>query len=160
LTTTSTNSRKLGEYISQAEAARIVGTSRQTIAYRVSRGYFTTKVVGGLALLLRSEAEASAASYKNNPAGKKSQKRKLRTAERASEDMSRGYISQAEAARIRGVSKQAIADLINRGRLTGAKVAGRTLVLRSEVEAFQAQPELGRPRKKRPSATKSKKKSS
>jgi excisionase family DNA binding protein len=59
------------------------------------------------------------------------------------------YISQAEAARIRGVSKQAIADLIKRGRLSKAKVAGRTLVLRAEVEAFVAQPKLGRPRKKK-----------
>jgi hypothetical protein len=59
------------------------------------------------------------------------------------------YISQAEAARIRGVSKQAIADVIKRGRLSKAKVAGRTVVLRAEVEAFVAQPKLGRPRKKK-----------
>jgi hypothetical protein len=58
------------------------------------------------------------------------------------------YISQAEAARIRGVSNQAIADLISRGRLTTVSVAGRTLVLRSEVEAFVPQPKLGRPSKK------------
>jgi excisionase family DNA binding protein len=60
------------------------------------------------------------------------------------------YISQVEAAQIRGVSKQAIADLIRRGRLTAVRVAGRTLVLRSEVEAFVAQPKLGRPAKKEP----------
>jgi len=58
------------------------------------------------------------------------------------------YISQVEAARIRGVSKQAIADLIRRGRLTKVSVAGRILVLRSEVETFVAQPKLGRPAKK------------
>jgi hypothetical protein len=58
------------------------------------------------------------------------------------------YISQAEAARIRAVSKQAIADLIKRGRLSKVTVAGRTLVLRAEVEAFTAQPKLGRPRMK------------
>jgi hypothetical protein len=58
------------------------------------------------------------------------------------------YISQAEAARIRDVSKQAIADLIKRGRLSKITVAGRTLVLRAEVEAFVAKPKLGRPRKK------------
>jgi excisionase family DNA binding protein len=58
------------------------------------------------------------------------------------------YISQAEAARIRGVSKQAIADLISRGRLTTVKVADRILVLRSEVETFVVQPKRGRPRKK------------
>jgi hypothetical protein len=58
------------------------------------------------------------------------------------------YISQVEAAMIRGVSKQAIADLIRRSRLTAIKVAGRTLVLRSEVEAFVALPKTGRPAKK------------
>ena len=57
-------------------------------------------------------------------------------------------ISQAEAARIRGVSNQAIADLIARGRLTTVHVAGKTLVLRSEVESFVPQPKLGRPPKK------------
>jgi predicted DNA-binding protein YlxM (UPF0122 family) len=57
------------------------------------------------------------------------------------------YISQVEAARMRGVSKQAIADLIRRGRLTTVKVADRNLVLRSEVEGFVAQPN-GRPPKK------------
>jgi hypothetical protein len=57
-------------------------------------------------------------------------------------------ISQAEAARIRGVSQQAIANLIRRGRLISTLVAGRTLVLRSEVEAFVPKPKLGRPPKK------------
>jgi hypothetical protein len=57
-------------------------------------------------------------------------------------------ISQAEAARIRGVSQQAISNLIRRDRLSSTLVAGRTLVLRSEVEAFVAQPKLGRPPKK------------
>jgi hypothetical protein len=58
------------------------------------------------------------------------------------------YISQAEAARIRLVSKQAIADLIRRRRLSTVKVAGRTLVLRSEVENFVAEPKRGRPPRK------------
>jgi predicted DNA-binding protein YlxM (UPF0122 family) len=59
------------------------------------------------------------------------------------------YISQAEAARIRGVSPQAISDLIRRCRLTTVCLAGRILVLRSEVEAFVAQAKTGRPPKKR-----------
>ena len=59
-----------------------------------------------------------------------------------------GYVSQAEAARIRGVSPQAIADLIRRCRLKTVRLAGRILVLRSEVEAFVAQPKTGRPPKK------------
>jgi predicted DNA-binding protein (UPF0251 family) len=58
------------------------------------------------------------------------------------------WISQAEAARIRGVSQQAIANLIRRGRLTAIIVAGRIVVLRSEVESFVPQPKLGRPPKK------------
>jgi excisionase family DNA binding protein len=57
------------------------------------------------------------------------------------------WISQAEAARIRGVSQQAIVNLIRRGRLTTVNMAGRTVVLRSEVENFMAQPKGGRPPK-------------
>ncbi|HXC95399.1 MAG TPA: helix-turn-helix domain-containing protein [Edaphobacter sp.] len=68
------------------------------------------------------------------------------------------FISQAEAARFRGVSKQAIANLIQRGRLTTVKIAGRTLLLRSEVETFAPQPKLGRPSKN--SALKKKSKAS
>ena len=57
------------------------------------------------------------------------------------------WISQAEAARMRGVSQQAIVNLIRRGRLTTVNMAGRTVVLRSEVENFIAQPKGGRPPK-------------
>jgi excisionase family DNA binding protein len=46
-------------------------------------------------------------------------------------------ISQAEAARLRGVSRAAIRDLIRRGRLRSIEVAGRGLVYKSEVEAFE-----------------------
>ncbi len=56
-------------------------------------------------------------------------------------------LSQAEAARIRSVSKQAIAKLIARKRLSAREIGGRKLVRRSEVEAFVPMP-LGRPRKK------------
>jgi predicted DNA-binding protein (UPF0251 family) len=57
------------------------------------------------------------------------------------------WISQAEAARIRGVSQQAIVNLIRRGRLTTVNMAGRTVVLRSEVENFIARLRGGRPSK-------------
>jgi excisionase family DNA binding protein len=57
------------------------------------------------------------------------------------------WISQVEAARIRGVSKQAIAKLIARKRLLARQIGGRMLVRRSEVEAFVPMP-IGRPRKK------------
>lgn len=46
-------------------------------------------------------------------------------------------ISQAEAARIRGVSRAAIRDLIRRERLRSVSIGGRELVYRSEVEAFE-----------------------
>jgi excisionase family DNA binding protein len=46
------------------------------------------------------------------------------------------WISQAEAARIRGTTRQAIARLVARGRLKTFAVGGRTLVSRSEVSAF------------------------
>ncbi len=45
-------------------------------------------------------------------------------------------ISQAEAARIRGVTRAAIRDLIRRGRLSSIEIGGRELVYRSEVESF------------------------
>ena len=57
------------------------------------------------------------------------------------------WISQVEAARIRSVSKQAIAKLIRRNRLSAREIGGRMLVRRSEVEAFVPMP-IGRPRKK------------
>jgi excisionase family DNA binding protein len=48
-------------------------------------------------------------------------------------------ITQIEAARIRGVSRQAIHKLILRGKLKGHVVAGHVLVSRTEVENFQAE---------------------
>jgi excisionase family DNA binding protein len=45
-------------------------------------------------------------------------------------------ISQTEAARMRGVTRPAIADLIERGRLRSVQIGGRRLVYRSEVESF------------------------
>jgi hypothetical protein len=51
-------------------------------------------------------------------------------------DMS-DLISQAEAARRRGVTVNAIGDLIRRGRLRSVEVAGRTLVYASDVEGFE-----------------------
>lgn len=51
------------------------------------------------------------------------------------------WITKAEAARIRGVTRQAIAKLVNKGKLSTLEIAGGTLVKRSEVEAYK--PELG-----------------
>jgi len=58
------------------------------------------------------------------------------------------YVTQAEAARIRRVSQQAIANLIRRNKLNPVIVAGRSLVLRSEVEKFVPRSKSGAPPKK------------
>ena len=48
------------------------------------------------------------------------------------------WISQAAAARMRGISRQGVSDLIGRGRLRTLVIAGKVLVRRADVEAFQA----------------------
>jgi excisionase family DNA binding protein len=58
----------------------------------------------------------------------------------------RDWISQAEAARLRGVSRQAIALLVKKGRLPTLKIGGRLLVQRKDVEEFKPEP-AGRPPK-------------
>ncbi|MGP8260039.1 MAG: helix-turn-helix domain-containing protein [Acidobacteriaceae bacterium] len=56
------------------------------------------------------------------------------------------WVSQAEAARIRGVSRQAISRLIKKGRLQVLEIGGKVLLNRSEIEAFVPDPP-GRPAK-------------
>jgi len=46
-------------------------------------------------------------------------------------------ITVAEAAQLRGVSRAAMHELIQRGRLRAEKMFGRVLLYRSEVEAFE-----------------------
>lgn len=48
----------------------------------------------------------------------------------------RDLITQTVAARLRGVSRTAIHDLVRRGRLNSIKICGVTFVFRSEVLAF------------------------
>lgn len=55
-------------------------------------------------------------------------------------DVLNDLITVQEAAWIRDSSKHAVWDLIRRGRLTCITIAGRKLVLKSEVENFEAQP--------------------
>lgn len=55
------------------------------------------------------------------------------------------WISQAEASRLRGVSRQAIAKLVSNGRLRILEVGGRALVSRADVQAFSPNP-AGRPK--------------
>ena len=55
------------------------------------------------------------------------------------------WISQAEAARLRGVSRQAIAKLIRNGRLRSTIIGGRVLVSRADVVSFERRA-AGRPK--------------
>ena len=55
------------------------------------------------------------------------------------------WISQAEASRLRGVSRQAIAKLVAHGRLQTLEIGGRVFVSRADVLAFEPNP-AGRPK--------------
>ncbi len=66
-------------------------------------------------------------------------------------------ITQSEAARLREVTPEAIADLIRRGRLSVIEVGGRKFLRRSEVINFEAQAG-GRPATQSSKAKKIKKK--
>lgn len=55
-------------------------------------------------------------------------------------------ISQAEAAQLRGVSRASINQLIKRGRLQAVEIAGRKLLHKTEVLAFESK-KGGRPAK-------------
>ena len=63
----------------------------------------------------------------------------------------RDLITPAEAARVRGVTRAAISDLVRRGRLRSTDVGGRPFLYRSEVENFEKIVE-GRPSTGRNSA--------
>lgn len=56
------------------------------------------------------------------------------------------WVSQAEAARIRGVSRQAIARLVSKKRFQVLRVAGRVFLNRRDVERYTAEAP-GRPKK-------------
>jgi excisionase family DNA binding protein len=64
--------------------------------------------------------------------------------EKETNDMA-DLISQAEAARLRGVTRAAIQDLVRRGRIRSVNVGGRSLVYRSEIVNYQ-KGEAGRPK--------------
>ncbi len=65
-------------------------------------------------------------------------------------------ITPAEAARLRGVTRSAITDLMKRGRLQTVEVGGRRFLYRKNVESFA--PEItGRPPKPKPAQSNGKK---
>jgi excisionase family DNA binding protein len=53
-------------------------------------------------------------------------------------------ITQAEAARLRGVTREAVYDLVARGRLETIEIGGKKFVRRSEVLKLEKLP-AGRP---------------
>jgi predicted DNA-binding protein (UPF0251 family) len=169
-------------WISQSEAARLRGVSRQAIASLAKKNRFKTLNIGGKDLVNRMDVvnyqpqprgpkpkerhkerhkevestpppdrRASAAKQRESSISSKKNERANRLrilTEQYQQSVKPGdWISQAEAARIRGVSQPAIVNLIRRGRLTTVNMAGRTVVLRSEVENFIVQLKGGRPSK-------------
>ena len=63
-----------------------------------------------------------------------------------STDLLPDLITQAEAARLRDVSRQAIGKLVRQGKLKTYEVAGRQLLRKSEVVKYEIK-QSGRPRK-------------
>ena len=59
------------------------------------------------------------------------------------------WVSQAEAAKMRGVTRQAIARLVAKGRFTTLSVGGRRLISRSDVEKFTRKPPGPSPKARR-----------
>jgi hypothetical protein len=62
--------------------------------------------------------------------------------------LTKGWVSQSEAARIRNVTPQAIGRLIRKGRFHTLEIAGKVLLDRREVANYKPKP-TGRPRKRR-----------
>jgi excisionase family DNA binding protein len=180
------NISDISPWISQSEAARLRGVSREAIYNLVKKNRLTTLKIGDKTLVnrievenyrprlpgpkpkekKRNEAGPTPLQTRRTPTAEEGESRSLRPGQRIkylrdaelNDRNLADFISQSEAARIRRVARQTIADLIERGRLTSVTVADRTLVLRSEVEKFVAQPKLGRPPKKASSLITSKEK--
>jgi hypothetical protein len=62
--------------------------------------------------------------------------------------LTKEWVSQSEAARIRNVTPQAIGRLIKKGRFRTLEIAGKVLLDRHEVKNYKPKP-TGRPRKRR-----------
>jgi excisionase family DNA binding protein len=59
------------------------------------------------------------------------------------------WISQSEAARLRSVSRQAIASLVKKGRFRTLEIGGKVLVHRKDVESYQSKPPGPQPKERR-----------
>lgn len=73
-------------------------------------------------------------------------KNELTMSTNLSNKISPEWITQAEAARIRGVSRQAINKLIKKGRIKSMQIATVTFVDKNEIKNFLAHTS-GRPKK-------------
>lgn len=62
------------------------------------------------------------------------------------------WISQSEAASLRGVSRQAIYELVQKDRFETLEIGGRTLLLREDVVGYEAR-KGGRPPKSHPDSS-------
>ncbi|MBZ5508126.1 MAG: hypothetical protein LAO78_21915 [Acidobacteriia bacterium] len=127
------------EWILKSEAARLRGVSRQAIWELVRRKRLGTTVFAGKVYLQKSEVM----SFKRRPRGPASMYVNRESfPEKKGKPKKKGpdpaiWISQVEAAEIRGITRQAIADLVRRGYFRTREYAGKALVLRSQVKAFK-----------------------
>jgi len=64
-------------------------------------------------------------------------------------DLAKDYVSVSQAAKIRGVSRQAILKALNRGTLKGSQVDSFWLIHRRDLAAFEPRTDGGVKRKKR-----------
>jgi len=127
------------EWIRKSEAARLRGVSRQAIWELVRRKRLATTVFAGRVYLHKSEVM----NFKRRPRGPASiyvnreslPPRKGKHKEKGPDP--KIWISQVEAAEIRGITRQAIADLVRRGYFRTREYAGKALVLRSQVKSFK-----------------------
>jgi hypothetical protein len=88
---------------------------------------------------LMPKSARNRASCKGDPAKEAGieQQNELKGSQRQPLFDPRDWITQAEAARIRRVTRQAIAKLVTKGKLTTLEIAGSTFVKRADVEAFR-----------------------
>ena len=62
-----------------------------------------------------------------------------------SQKADRDMLTPAQAAKLKGVSRTAIYNALNDGRLQGVRVLGRIGIVRSVLKAWQPQAQVGRP---------------
>jgi hypothetical protein len=165
-------------WISQSEAARLRGMSRQAIASLAKKDRFKTLKIGGKTLLDRTDVERFKSAPRGpqpktarnapestlfkgrRPAGVRPDRSGTSTTQKKNLKPISGYpdkstvnqliwISQAEAARLRDISPQSISELVKRGRFTTMMVGARKFLKRSEVENFEPQLPGPDPKRKR-----------